>query len=609
MTASTAWYTSKVYNINTISDLYGLADLVNNQGVSMEGVIIALQRDLDLNPGWDATSGTVPERTWVSIGTTTSPFKGSFTGKNYTISGLYMTADAGSQGLFGCVDGGTIKNLKLANSFYDFTNKATTGSEGGVVGNFKNGILYNVIADVDMKTGNGYTGGIVGSAENGKIKNCWFKGNIVVENMTSATVKEGYGGLVGTVKSGYVDVANSMSNGEVTVNRAGNCYAAGLVGTAATGTQVKVSESLALGTVEFLEETEKDDANVTVQLNTVYSASQSNETGVKPLVNGVAKELTDSGVAWTNRYTASGTVISTELSENDGVIKVLLIGNSFCYYHTDELYGMLASDGPDAIVANVYESGCPVIDHWKWLNDGSVKYNYIEVTENGRKDYGLHSLKACLAKDDWEVISLQQHFNPGSADTYETSANGLGTLTYAKLLYDYLKEYHPEAKLIWQQTWAYQIGYKGPSNTTSSDTTQHVLTVEKQTTNYQNIRDTAIEVCRQNNVTRVPNGDAWQIARGVVGDILCNKSGTDLAADTKVGDNYHDGDIGGGQLLNAYGFYEIITGLDCRDNTYLPPYANTMLINSEFNPELQTTTDVINALKEAAHSAVEAMKQ
>jgi len=607
--ASDKWYTSKVYDICTVSDLYGLADLVNNQGISMEGITIKLANDIDLNPGWDASTKTAPEngRTWVSIGTQASPFKGTFTGKTHTIKGLYMTADAGCQGLFGCVESGTIKNLNIENSYFDFTGKTTSGYEGGVVGKLVDGKLYNVKADINIETINGYTGGLVGGASGSEIEYCQFDGSMAVSDNNSATVKEGYGSILGYVADGTVGIYDCLGKGEITVGRQGNGLAAGLVGIAENNSKLIVKKSLMSGNISFSGTTENDAVGVTIELEDVYKTSEGTQDSILNVENGLAKNLTSEGISWVNMYNASGKAIHPVLKENDGVIRVLLVGNSFCYYHTDELYGMLASDGPDAIVANVYESGCPVKDHWTWLNSGAEKYNYITVTEDGRVDSKYYSLKYCLEKEDWDVITLQQHFNPGTADTYEASANTNGTLTYSKLLFDYFKANYPEAKLLWQQTWAYQIGYQGPSGSVSADTSQHVLTVEKQTRNYENIRAVAIEVCRQNSVQRVPNGDAWQIARGVVGDILCDKSGTDLAADTTKTDNYHDGDAGGGQFLNACGWYEMITGKDCRENTYVPSY--DLLINTEFNSELTTKIDVIHALKEAAHQAVKAMSE
>ena len=63
------------------------------------------------------------------------------------------------------------------------------------------------------------------------------------------------------------------------------------------------------------------------------------------------------------------------------------------------------------------------------------------------------------------------------------------------------------------------------------------------------------------------------------------------------GDGTHDGDVGGGQLLNACVWYEVLTGKDCRENPYAPVYqweGNTYTLNET----------MVRMLKEAAHRAV-----
>ena len=50
------------------------------------------------------------------------------------------------------------------------------------------------------------------------------------------------------------------------------------------------------------------------------------------------------------------------------VKKVLMVGNSFCYYYVEELYGIAKAAGhEDFVVANLYESGCLVSEHWMWF--------------------------------------------------------------------------------------------------------------------------------------------------------------------------------------------------------------------------------------------------
>ena len=276
---------------------------------------------------------------------------------------------------------------------------------------------------------------------------------------------------------------------------------------------------------------------------------------------------------------------------DDGVLRILMIGNSFCYYFTDELYGLLETAGVKAEVCNVYYSGCKVDQHAEWLKSSMPNYVYVTITKEGKTTNEKWSLKKCLADKEWDVITLQQHFEPSVAADLNVAKEQ--TLKHTKTLYDYLKENHPYADLYWQQTWAYQVGYAGPAgmNTNQLSDAQKVLTVEKQTLTYHNIKEVSLEVCKQNKVQRIPSGDAWQLARAssLIGDTLCNKEGENF------GDNYHDGDTGGGQFLNACVWFEILTGKSCIDNTFQPSYS--------------LSENKKAALKAAAHQAVADMKK
>ena len=69
--------------------------------------------------------------------------------------------------------------------------------------------------------------------------------------------------------------------------------------------------------------------------------------------------------------------------------KILMIGNSFCSYFTEELYAIANAAGYDITVANLYESGCPVADHWKWLNDNSSEYRFYVTSTKYKGVQGL----------------------------------------------------------------------------------------------------------------------------------------------------------------------------------------------------------------------------
>ena len=104
------------------------ADIVLNENV--------LKEDGSLN------SGNFEE--WTPIGTESNRYTGTFDGKGYTISGIYINTNKDYQGLFGyIVEGGTVKDLGIEDSWI---------------------------------SGGYYVGGIVGDGYKGRIEGCYNTG-------------------------------------------------------------------------------------------------------------------------------------------------------------------------------------------------------------------------------------------------------------------------------------------------------------------------------------------------------------------------------------------------------------------------------------------------
>lgn len=267
----------------------------------------------------------------------------------------------------------------------------------------------------------------------------------------------------------------------------------------------------------------------------------------------------------------------------DGTLNVLMIGNSFSTYFSDEILGLAKEKNLDIKLYNVYYSGCRVQQHWEWymLNRSNyILYEHISPEE--KITTNDVSLKECLAQENWDIITLQQHFSPAEGDSYDTAMEFCGS--YTKRLCDILRGEFPMATLMWHQTWAYEVGHDGG---VSSNPDNKVLTVEKQTACYEAVAAVSKDVCEQNSLPRIPSGDAWQIARAnpIVGDTLCQK--------TTGNDKYHDGDVGGGQYLNACVWFEVLTGESCIGNTWRPDY--------------NLAEEKIPVLQRAAHEAVAAL--
>ena len=262
---------------------------------------------------------------------------------------------------------------------------------------------------------------------------------------------------------------------------------------------------------------------------------------------------------------------------DDGVLKVLLIGNSFSYYFTDELYGMLKTAGKEAVIANVYYSGCSLYRHVNDYKNNIAEFEYDVTDGNGRTEAKNVGLAFCLDADDWDVISIQNHFYPKLTETFDSAMTACDP--NAKDLIEIIRKHKPDAKIVWHETWAFQVGYERNDG--------KVTTVEDQTHQYEVIRDVTGKLTEKLGISVVPSGDAWQIARAdpLIGDTLC----TDTTRGDGKGDNYHDGNVGGGQYLNACVWFEALTGQSP--------------VGSLFYPDYSLSREAMKALQTAAHQA------
>ena len=142
-------------------------------------------------------------RYWVPIGTSDSPFTGTFDGEGHIISDLTMVAANASTeyGMFGNVAAGAaIKNVVLRDCLFTGTNDYA----GSMVYKMNGGTLSDCQAHGVVNTASpGCTiGGLVGYASGGEIQSCY-----------SCVEQSGYnmGGLVGETASGGM-LKNSFAN-------------------------------------------------------------------------------------------------------------------------------------------------------------------------------------------------------------------------------------------------------------------------------------------------------------------------------------------------------------------------------------------------------------
>ncbi len=286
--------------------------------------------------------------------------------------------------------------------------------------------------------------------------------------------------------------------------------------------------------------------------------------------------------------------------KEDGELNVFFVSNSTCFYFTDELYGMLTAAGyKDVTLALAYYSGCPLEKHYNWLQKDEAGYQFRVVDEKGVNMYPNYSLKMALAAKNWDVISFDNNarsFASGNAETAISIAE-----PYFGQLHKFMKNQYPDARLMWHEVWANEIGYH---------LAFEMKTVEQRTQVYQAKRDVMHHMMKEYGVEGVPTGDAWEKVRDLPLFTTPLKETPEIERFTlntriingKIKDDFtHDGDIGGGQYLNACVWFEILTGQSCLGNSFRPQY----ILDGK---DLSLTEEKITILQNAAHEAVAEFK-
>lgn len=174
------------------------------------------------------TENIVIQDEWTPIGTEANPFTAVFDGNGHTITGLKIKTPGSYKGLFGCVYGGTIRNLTLKEADLSFGGQKNNWI-GGLAGSLENGgKIENCAVEGNVKA-NGYdnmlVGGIVGTIENGTVSGCTFSGNV--------RGSQAIGGIAGRLMKGTVEKCLAYG-GEINGDTSG-----GIVGSVAKDGVVK----------------------------------------------------------------------------------------------------------------------------------------------------------------------------------------------------------------------------------------------------------------------------------------------------------------------------------------------------------------------------------
>ena len=221
--------TIRKFKISSADSLKALATAVKeNDGkgaYNLKGLTFYLANDIEL-------SGT-----WTPISNVTYPadaFAGTFDGNGHTISGLN-----GSNGLFGFVNGATIKNLKV-----EGTISGTSANVGGIVGKTQGKVTitncsFTGSVSTSKSGSSNAAGGIVGRVNAGtlKVENCANHATVTAEKASAAGII-GYGG------SNKVTITNCYNDGAIS----GQWYPSGICAQNTKGTS-KIQECFNSGSI------------------------------------------------------------------------------------------------------------------------------------------------------------------------------------------------------------------------------------------------------------------------------------------------------------------------------------------------------------------------
>lgn len=269
--------------------------------------------------------------------------------------------------------------------------------------------------------------------------------------------------------------------------------------------------------------------------------------------------------------------VFNEDPKEDDTVNILMTAASFSHYYTDELYGLFAAAGIKARVCNLMKSSTGIAAFYEYWKNGERAFSLIIHDENGRQEIGSVALEDAIQYYNWDVISLQEgSFRFRKLNPEEVLSSNRQAHTE---LIGFFRQKLPLAQVYTQQIWSYEIGFDRDG--------YQVNTVEEQMAFEGRVKEYTDAFCEEFDLNVIPSGEAWKIARKseIVGN-LCRR----LSVNLGEGDYYHDGDIGGGQYLNACVWFEMLTGQSCVGNT--------------FRPEYELSEEVIAVLQNAAHEAV-----
>lgn len=338
----------KEFKISSAESLRALASAVkedNGDGTyNMKGITFYLANDITLSGDW------------TPIGNVTylgDAFAGTFDGNGHTISGLSINNAAVNQGLFGFVNGATIKELKVVGDV--FSSKSYVG---GIVGKMQSGTIDSCSFTGKVKSQADYAGGIVGGLSGTcSILNCinradvtakyaggilgYWKKSAKIENCYNTGVISGSynsAGIVAQLSSGTIK--NCFNTGKVNMGSNCNGAIAGFAGAAISNcywTQPEDGKSGGNGVLNEDKNYGKVDSISAEDLGNAFTTDTSGNVILKWEASNVPVEKNprivisgDSSLYMTNSGAQPQATLTVEYKDMDGTPTVTWTADNGC---------------------------------------------------------------------------------------------------------------------------------------------------------------------------------------------------------------------------------------------------------------------------------------
>lgn len=239
-------------------------------------------------------------------------------------------------------------------------------------------------------------------------------------------------------------------------------------------------------------------------------------------------------VLWTVSFSAA--------ASEDGVLRILAVGNSFSEDALEqEFFPIAKAAGLQVIVGNLYIGGCTIDRHVENIKGDLPAYNYRKVGLDGvlARTPSVRIIEA-IADEQWDYITVQQG-SPvsGILESYQQ----LGYLV------DWIRKAAPNASVAMHQVWAYSTTstHEGFKNYDNDQLKMYNAQIQAST---RAAADAGISIL-------IPCGKSIQSVRASLPDVELTRDGYHL-------------DRRFGRYIAAATYFEVLSGKSIMESSYIP---------------------------------------